>query len=115
MPQPRKIFYKGQEFDFVVFTEDSETLAKYRKGDSTIPLIDVVSIFKVFINRQKGLEGILDEASKQEIQSEFGLDATAATAIERIVKEGADKANANVHKGYSGTNDADGAQAGHTH
>lgn len=94
MPQPHKIFYKGQENDFVIFTENPELIAKYRKGDSTIPLIDVLSIYKVFINRQGGVEGVLDEASKAELHNEFGKQATVDEVIQKILREGSDKHSA---------------------
>ncbi len=38
------------------------------KSDTTIPLIDIVSIYKLFVNRQGGLEGVLDEASENRYQ-----------------------------------------------
>lgn len=91
MAQPHKVFYKGQENDFVVFVDNPTLLEKYHKGDNTIPLIDIVSIYKVFVNRQGGVEGILDEASKQELQSEFGDKANVDDVIKAILKQGSDK------------------------
>lgn len=72
MPETHKIFYKGAENDFVVFIENLDLHKKYKAGDTTVPLLDFVSVFKVFVNRQGGVEGKLDEASKQELASEFG-------------------------------------------
>lgn len=45
-----KVHYKGAETenDFVVFIEDVETMKKYKAGDTTIPLAQVVQSFKVF-------------------------------------------------------------------
>lgn len=94
MATPHKIFYKGENSDFVVFIEDPAILAKYQGGDTTLPLIDVVSIYKVFVNRQGGVEGVLDEASKEEIQNEFGKSANVDTAIKTILDKGQDKQGA---------------------
>lgn len=110
MAQPHKLFYKGNEFDFVIFIEDPELVEQYKKGDSTIPLIDIVSIYKVFTNRQGGVEGVLDEASKQELSNEFGKQSIDEI-IKKIVIEGADKLGASVSKGHRSTNDSIGAGA----
>lgn len=91
MTQPHKIFYKGNGNDFVIFTENPDLIAKYKKGDATIPLIEIVSIYKVFINRQGGVEGVLDEASKAELQNEFGKDAKVDDVIKKILNDGDDK------------------------
>lgn len=110
MANPHKLFYQGSEYDFVVFVEDKELLDKYRNNDNTIPLVDIVSIFKVFINRQGGVEGVLDEASHLELQNEFGTK-NADEVIIKILKEGQDKANVSIHKGHNSTNDSKGAEA----
>lgn len=94
MSNPHKVFYKGEHSDFVIFVEDPELVAKYKAGDSTLPLIDIVSIYKVFVNRQGGVEGVLDEASKEELQNEFGAKANVDTVIKKIVSEGEDKSSA---------------------
>jgi hypothetical protein len=46
-----KVHYKGKEDDFIVFVDDLEALKKW-KTDSTIPLADVVSGFKVFVTHK---------------------------------------------------------------
>lgn len=94
MSAPHKFFYQGEHSDFVVFIEDPATLAKYNAGDTTIPLVDVVGVYKVFVNRQRGVEGVLDEASKEQIQNEFGKGATVDDAIKAILKKGQDKQGA---------------------
>ncbi|CUM64060.1 uncharacterized protein PRCAT00001648001 [Priceomyces carsonii] len=107
MPEPHKIFYKGKENDFIVFVEDSDLLQKYLKGDTTIPLIDVVSIYKVFTNRQGGSEGVLDELSKSELTNEFG-SADVDAIIKKILKEGSDKHSVSINRGHNSTNDSMG-------
>ncbi|CAX43971.1 protein involved in RNA metabolism, putative [Candida dubliniensis CD36] len=94
---PHKLFYKGAENDFVIFIDNADLLAKYKrefssKGSSTIPIIDLVSIFKVFINRQRGAEGILDEAAKSDLENEFKT-SNADQVIKIILEKGEDKSN----------------------
>lgn len=108
MPGPQRIFYKGDEADFVVFIENTDLIEKYKKGDTTIPLIDIVGIYKVFINRQGGNEGVLDEASKQELSSQFGT-SDVDEIIKKILKEGSSKSGANVSRGGASTNDSIGS------
>ncbi|EMG47195.1 hypothetical protein G210_2500 [Candida maltosa Xu316] len=89
---PHKIFYK---FD--------------AKGSSTIPIIDIVSIFKVFVNRQKGVDGILDEASKSDLSNEFNT-SNVDEAIKIILDKGDDKSKAgSIGETTASTNDSKGA------
>lgn len=88
---PHKIFWKGSQNDFIIFSENPDLIKKYQGGDTTIPLLDLVSVFKVFVNRQGGADGMLDEASKLELEAEFGKGAKADEVIQKILKEGDDK------------------------
>lgn len=97
MPEPHKIFYKGADNDFVIFTENPEMIKKYRAGDTTIALAEIVSVFKVFVNRQGGVEGVLDEASKAELQNEFGK-LGVDEVIKLILEKGEDKHGAGSFK-----------------
>lgn len=109
MPEPHKIFYKGShESDFVIFVEDNDLVQKYKKGDTTIPLIDIISIYKVFVNRQGGSEGVLDEASKQELNQEFGK-SDIDEIIKKILNNGTDKHSSNLSRGGSSLNDSIGS------
>ena len=109
MAAPHKLFYKGSNVDdFVIFVDDVNLREKYLKGDTTIPLIDIVSIYKVFVNRQGGLEGVLDEASKNELSNEFGTTDVDAI-IKKILKEGSDKQGSSIQRGGNYHNDSMGA------
>lgn len=108
MVQPHKLFYKGNENDFILFVESADLLTKYRKGDTSIPLIDLVSIYKVFTNRQGGVEGVLDEASKAELSNEFGTSDTDAV-IKKILIEGSDKHSSSFTSGNGDRNQSIGA------
>jgi ribosome maturation protein Sdo1 len=54
-----------------VIAESPEAVAKYRK-DSTTPLVEVVDSFDIFITNKHGSQGVLDRASKGQIENEFG-------------------------------------------
>ncbi|CAK7902852.1 restriction of telomere capping protein 3 [[Candida] anglica] len=110
MAAPQKIFYKGTDNDFIIFIEESDSVEKYQKGDTTIPLIDILSIYKVFTNRTGGSEGVLDEASKSELSNEFGT-TDIDKVIKTILKDGEKNGAANVQRGGSSTNDSIGAGA----
>lgn len=46
-----KVHYKGKEDDFIVFVENAEIVRKW-KGDKTIPMVDVVNAFKIFVTHR---------------------------------------------------------------
>ena len=46
-----KVFYKGQDEDFIVFVDSAEDLEKWKK-DSSIPLAQVASSFKIMITHK---------------------------------------------------------------
>jgi len=46
-----KVHYKGSSEDFIVFIESVENLQKW-KSDKTVPLIDVVDSFDVFLTHK---------------------------------------------------------------
>jgi Shwachman-Bodian-Diamond syndrome (SBDS) protein len=49
--QQARVHYKGSDDDFLVFVEDVASLKKWR-GDKTVPLVDVVQSFDVFVTGQ---------------------------------------------------------------
>ncbi|CAH2355386.1 restriction of telomere capping protein 3 [[Candida] railenensis] len=108
MSSPQKHFYKGQDSDFVIFIDDEAAAEKFQKGDGTVPLIEIVSIYKVFTTRTGGAEGKLDEASKAELDNEFGT-SSVDEVIKKILKEGSNKHGVNLRRGGSSTNDSMGA------
>lgn len=89
-----KYFYKGKETDLVVFATSVEEVNEYRKEPSIGKLSQVAEIFKVFSNDQgSGAEGNLGEASKAQVQNEFG-NKKIEEVIDIILREG--KPNASV-------------------
>ncbi|KAF2668520.1 DUF1960-domain-containing protein [Microthyrium microscopicum] len=66
-----KVHHKGQEDDFIVIAESKEQVKKWTE-DKTIPLVDVVSSFDVFVTDKHGVQGQLNRASKSQLENEFG-------------------------------------------
>ncbi|CAN3373492.1 hypothetical protein DIURU_003048 [Diutina rugosa] len=83
---PQTVFYKGKDQDFSVIIENKAAVEKFRKGDHSLPLIDIVGIYKVFVS-QRGTEASDDEASKQDLENEFGT-SNRDEVIKKILTEG---------------------------
>lgn len=49
--QQVKVHYKGKSDDFVIFVESAEAVKQW-KGDSSIPLAQVVNGWKVFVTHK---------------------------------------------------------------
>ncbi|KKZ63236.1 hypothetical protein GX50_08491 [[Emmonsia] crescens] len=81
-----KVFYKGNNDDFLVFVDDVAILKKW-KNDRSTPLAHVVSGFQVFITHRQGAQGIHDTASKAILHSEFGTEDKVA-CIQKILEKG---------------------------
>ncbi|GMM30118.1 Rtc3 protein [Martiniozyma asiatica (nom. inval.)] len=73
MSQPR-IFYKGNNEDFIVFLDDLNAYDSYvNKSDTTVPLTEVLGNFDVYRScTGNGSTGKLEIASMQELSEEFG-------------------------------------------
>ncbi|CUS23509.1 LAQU0S10e02058g1_1 [Lachancea quebecensis] len=94
-----KYFYKGQNTDLVVFVESPELAEQYLKDPSIGKLTEAVGVFKIFANQQgEGAEGELGEASKAQVENEFGKGVKIEQAIARILQEGSANASADVTK-----------------
>jgi ribosome maturation protein Sdo1 len=81
-----KVHYKGQEDDFIVLAESSSAVHKWRK-DKSIPLVEVLSSFDVFVTHKHGTQGPLDRASKSALENEFGT-AKDDEAMQQILEKG---------------------------
>jgi ribosome maturation protein Sdo1 len=66
-----KCHYKGNDEDFIVFVDDVETYKKW-KEDKSVPMVQFVSTFQVFVTHKQGVQGQLDGASKATLENEFG-------------------------------------------
>ncbi|KAG8421745.1 hypothetical protein J3458_003594 [Metarhizium acridum] len=83
-----KVHYKGSIDDFLVFVEDVDQCNKWLKGDTSIPLAQFVSSFKIFLTHRQGAQGTYDAAPKNVLYSEFGTDDDDEV-IKKILKDGA--------------------------
>ncbi|KAG0684350.1 hypothetical protein C6P40_000008 [Pichia californica] len=85
-----RVFYKGQKEDFLVFLDDVDNYEKYIHGVDSIPLSSFVARFDVYRTvTGNGSEGILEVASKQELNEEFGdFKSVEGDIIPRILKKG---------------------------
>lgn len=54
-----------------MLVSDASALQKWRDGDKTVPLVEIVDSFDVFHTGQ-GAQGLLGRASKQHLDSVFG-------------------------------------------
>ncbi|KHN94140.1 Ribosome maturation protein SBDS [Metarhizium album ARSEF 1941] len=82
-----KVHYKGSTDDFLVFVEDVAQYREWLKGDTSIPLAQFVSSFKIFLTHRQGAQGTYDESPKSVLYSEFNTD-DEDEVIKKILKEG---------------------------
>lgn len=47
-----KVHFQGRNDDFLIFVDDVEEYKKWKDGDTTIPLAQFVSTFKVFLTHK---------------------------------------------------------------
>ncbi|KAJ5464081.1 hypothetical protein N7475_007216 [Penicillium sp. IBT 31633x] len=66
-----KVFYKGSSEDFIVFVDDVQSLKTWLR-DRSIPLVNVINGWNIFVTQKGGAQGILNEASKAMLENEFG-------------------------------------------
>ncbi|KAF2017571.1 shwachman-Bodian-diamond syndrome protein [Aaosphaeria arxii CBS 175.79] len=66
-----KVHFKGNEDDFIILVDSAQAVKDW-KADSSIPLAQVVSGWKIFVTHKQGNQGILDGASNGALDSEFG-------------------------------------------
>ncbi|KEI39620.1 uncharacterized protein L969DRAFT_87578 [Mixia osmundae IAM 14324] len=85
-----KVVYKpdSQSTDeFMVIIEDAAALKKWKAGETSIPLTEIVDSFDVLHSGQ-GSQGILGRPSNQELDSVFGTH-NQDEVVEMILKKGA--------------------------
>ncbi|KAJ8608142.1 hypothetical protein MRB53_039821 [Persea americana] len=94
--------YKGKEDDFIVYVESSKAVSDW-KADSTIPLVDVVKGFKVFVTHKvchsikaeaimlmstgTALKALWTVASHSTLENEFGTH-NEDEVIKKILTQG---------------------------
>ncbi|KAH9826327.1 putative RNA binding protein [Teratosphaeria destructans] len=81
-----KVHYKGSNDDFVILVDSTKAVQDW-KNDSSIPLAQVVSGWKVFVTHKHGNHGILDTASKGILEDEFGTSKDEEV-VKQILEKG---------------------------
>jgi len=80
---------------------------KWKDGDRTIPLVDVVDSFEVLSSNQ-GPQGLLGRPSKQELDNVFGTHVDVEV-IQYILDKGKEEASESITSGKSASkNDSKG-------
>ncbi|KAF2627570.1 shwachman-Bodian-diamond syndrome protein [Macroventuria anomochaeta] len=105
-----KVHYKGKAEDFIVFVDSSEAVQNW-KQDSSIPLAQVVSGFKILVTDNHGTQGILNTASKGTLENEFGT-SNEDEVIKQILQKGDVQSSQNSER-QGDTNDSKGPMAAH--
>lgn len=108
MATPLKCFYKGNDTDFTVFVGSEEGVQTYLKNPTPSLLPSTVELFTIFSNRDaRGSEGELGEASKAQLENEFGKDKSEEEMIDIILREGKILGSSKLNKrNYASTNEA---------
>jgi hypothetical protein len=81
-----KVHYQGEDDDFIVMAETASAVQKWR-ADKTVPLIDVVSSFDIFVTNRHGNQGTLSRPSKAMMENEFGT-SNDDDVIKKILEDG---------------------------
>ncbi|THH29660.1 hypothetical protein EUX98_g4519 [Antrodiella citrinella] len=91
MAPPRKalskVVYKPdtQSTDEYTVIVNLEEFKKWKEGDTSIPLTEVVDSFQVFFSNQ-GTQGILGQASNQQLDSTFGTHKDIDVVLQLLDK-----------------------------
>ncbi|GAA5980428.1 hypothetical protein JCM10908_001651 [Rhodotorula pacifica] len=94
-----KVVYKPDSMstdEFIVIIGDVAAAEKWKGGDRSIPLVDVVDSFDVFHTGQ-GSQGLLARASKQDLDTIFGT-VNEDAIVEQILTKGTIKSSDTPHQ-----------------
>ncbi|KAG2349161.1 DUF1960-domain-containing protein [Suillus weaverae] len=103
-----KVVYKPdtQSTDEYIVIVNPAEYKKWKAGDRTIPLADVVDSFKVFHSNQ-GSQGILGTPSQQQLDTIFGTTKDV-DVMTQILEKGKDQPGNGFTSGTTATNVARG-------
>lgn len=104
-----KVVYKPDPnaSDVFLVVVDPVEFKKWRDGDKTIPLVDVVDAFEILSSNQ-GPQGLLRRPSKQELDNVFGTHDDV-DVIKHILEKGKEEAAESLASGkYGSKNDSKG-------
>ncbi|KAI0832650.1 DUF1960-domain-containing protein [Trametes gibbosa] len=86
--------------DYFVIVNPGE-YKKWKEGDTTIPLTEVVDSFQVFWSNQ-GAQGLLGTPSNQQLDNVFGSHKDV-DVITQILQKGKEESGKGIRTGDSGT------------
>ncbi|KAM7196118.1 SDO1-like protein C21C3.19 [Naviculisporaceae sp. PSN 640] len=81
-----KVHFKGKSDDFLVFVDDVEAYKKWL-SDKSVPLVEFVSTFSIYLTHNQGVTGTYDTASKSSLDNEFGTHVDT-DVITKILEKG---------------------------
>ncbi|KAM7206932.1 Ribosome maturation protein SBDS [Rhypophila sp. PSN 637] len=81
-----KVHFKGKSDDFLLFIDDLDAYKKWI-GDKSVPLVEFVSSFQIFVTHKQGSQGQYDTASKSSLDNEFGT-TDETEVIKQILEKG---------------------------
>ncbi|VDB91528.1 unnamed protein product [Peniophora sp. CBMAI 1063] len=107
-PALTKVIYQADSGTSFIAMVNAPEFAKWKEGDKTIPLVDVVQSFQI-LSTQQGAQGLLGTASKQDLENEFGTSRDDE-CISKILEKGkAEHADAIRNSDWGSTNDSKGS------
>ncbi|TFY52582.1 hypothetical protein EVJ58_g9933 [Rhodofomes roseus] len=92
-----------------VIVVNPEEYHKWKEGDTTIPLVDVVDSFQVLWSNQ-GNQGILSTPSRQQLENDFGTHVDT-DVVKQILEKGKEQTGKAVASGMVATNQSKGSFA----
>lgn len=92
-----RVHFKGKNEDYIVFAESAQAVSEWKK-DKSIPLVQVVNGFKIFVTHKHGNQGELNTASKGTLEDEFGTSRDD-DVIKQILEQGSVHSHENAGRG----------------
>jgi len=105
-----KVVYKPDPntSDVFLVVVNPEEYKRWKEGDRTIPLVDVVDSFEILSSNQ-GPQGLLGRPSKQELDNVFGTHVDI-DVIQQILEKGKDESGESIASAKWGSkNDSRGS------
>jgi len=106
-----KVVYKADTHstdEYMIIVKPVE-YKKWKSGDTTIPLADVVDSFEIFQSSQ-GAQGYLGRPSKQQLENTFGTSKDVEV-VQAMLEKGREQSSAGFHSGTFSMNTARGSAA----
>jgi len=95
-----KVVYKPdtQSTDEYIIVVNPTEYKKWKSGDTTIPLADVVDSFEIFHSCQ-GSQGYLGRPSKQQLETTFGKSKDI-DVVKTMLEKGKEQSGEGFHSGH---------------